>query len=73
MIGLRGQYDISEKFTFRASGEVFALEYEDYDGSLIDLFVGLDYKLFTHTAVGVGFNSVKLDIGVTKQNSAGDF
>ncbi len=29
VVGLRGQYDISEKFSFLASGEIFALEYEN--------------------------------------------
>ena len=73
VIGLRGEYDISDKFTFRASGEIFALEYEEYDGSLFDLYVGLDYQLFEHAAVGVGFNSVKLDVAISKQNFTGNF
>jgi hypothetical protein len=72
VIGLRGQYDFTEKLTFRASGELFALEYEDYSGSLYDIYAGLDYQFFKHVAIGIGINAVKLDIGVSKDRFNGD-
>jgi hypothetical protein len=72
VVGLRGQYEISEKFSFRASGEIFALEYDDYDGTLVDLYAGIDYQLSEHTALGLGLNSVTLDVGVTKNNFRGN-
>jgi len=72
VFGLRGEYNFSEKWSFRASGEVFLFEYGDYDGSLYDFYAGLDYRLFEHVAIGVGINSVKLDFGVTKENLTGD-
>ncbi len=72
VVGLRGQYDLSEKFTLRAIGEIFAIEYEEYDGTLVDLYVGIDYQLFEHTAVGLGFNSVSFDIGISRSNFEGD-
>jgi hypothetical protein len=72
VVGLRGQYDISEKFSFLASGEIFALEYEEFDGILVDLYVGIDYQLSEHAAVGVGFNSVSFDIGISRTNFDGN-
>ena len=72
VIGLRGKYDFTEKLSFRASGELFALKYEDFDGSLYDLYAGLDYQFFEHISLGVGLNSVKLDIGIAKDNFTGD-
>lgn len=72
VFGLRGRYDISEHWSFRGSAEVFAIEYGDYTGSLYDIYAGVDYQLFEHVALGVGFNSVQLDVGVTKQNFSGD-
>ncbi len=72
VIGLRGQYDFSEKLSFRASGEIFALEYEDYSGSLYDIYAGLDYQFFKHVAIGIGINAVKLNIGVSKERFDGD-
>ena len=72
VFGLRGEYNFSEKWSFRASGEFFVFEYDDFDGSLYDLYVGLDYQLFDRMAVGVGINSVKMDIGVVKENATGN-
>jgi len=64
VVGLRGEYQISDKWSFRASGELFALEYQDFDGSLIDLYAGVDYQLFEHAAIGVGINSVTIDVKI---------
>lgn len=72
VIGLRGQYDFTEKLSFRASGEIFAIKYEDYSGSLYDIYAGLDYQFFQHVAIGIGINAVKLNIGVSKENFNGD-
>lgn len=72
VIGLRGQYDLTEKLSLRASGEIFAIEYGDYDGSLYDFYAGLDYQFFEHVAIGVGINSVTFDIGISKENFTGD-
>jgi len=72
VIGLRGQYDFTEKLSFRASGELFALEYEEYSGSLYDIYAGLDYQFFKHVAIGIGINAVKLNIGVSKDRFDGD-
>ena len=72
VLGLRGQYDFSEKWTFRGSAEFFALDYGDYSGDLYDLYAGVDYQFSTHVAVGLGINSVRMDVGVDKPNFDGD-
>ena len=72
VVGLRGQYDITEKLSFRASAEIFSLDYEEYDGSLYDFYAGLDYQLFEHVAIGLGVNSVEFEIGIAKENFTGD-
>lgn len=71
VVGLRGQYALSEKFSLRASGEIFSMSFDDYDGTLVDLYAGIDYQLFEHTAVGLGVNRVTLDIDVTKNRFRG--
>lgn len=72
VIGLRGEHHFSEKWSVRASGEVFAFEYGDFDGSLYDLYLGLDYQLFDRMAIGVALNSVKMNLGVDKENINGN-
>jgi len=72
VIGLRGEYYFSDKWSFRASSEIFAFAYGDFDGSLYDIYAGVDYQLFERVAIGVGLNSVRMNIGVTKENANGD-
>lgn len=72
VFGLRGEYQLSENWTFRGSGEFFFFEYGDFDGSLYDLYVGADYQLFDSMAIGVGANSVRMNLGVTKRVISGD-
>lgn len=71
VFGLRGQYDITDKLSFRGSGKIFVLEHQDFDGSLYDFYAGLDYQLFNHVAIGIGINSVKMKIGIKKKNFDG--
>ena len=72
VLGLRGEYQFSEKWTFRASGEFFALEYDAFSGSLTDLYAGIDYQLFDNAAIGLGINSVSIDVGVEDTDLTGD-
>ena len=72
VVGLRGRYDFTDRFSFIASGELFALEYDSFDGELIDLYAGLDYALSDRFTVGIGLNSVKLDISVDDEDLMGD-
>ncbi len=52
--------------------EFFALEYDAFDGSLIDLYAGIDYQLFDHVAAGLGLNSVRIDVGVEDADLSGN-
>lgn len=72
VVGMRGAYDLSEKWTFRAYGDFFFLEVGDFDGSLVDLYAGFDYQAFENVAFGAGYNSVRLDIGVDSTDLNGD-
>ena len=64
VVGLRGEYHFSDNWSFRTSAEIFAFEYDDFDGSLYDFYVGVDYQLFDRVAIGVGLNSVRMNLGV---------
>lgn len=72
VLGVRGEYELSEKWTLRASGEFFALEIDDkFSGSLSDLYIGLDYQLFENTALGIGFNTVAIDLSLDRSSLGG--
>lgn len=72
VIGLRGEYQFADRWSVRGSGEFFAVDYGDYEGSLYDLFAGLDFSIMETIAVGIGVNSVRIDVGVSKDRFQGD-
>ena len=72
VIGLRGEYRFTDRWSLRASGELFAFEYDNWDGSLVDLYAGLDYSFSESFSLGLGYNAVTFDIGVKEQNFQGD-
>lgn len=71
VIGLRGEYQFAERWKIRASGEFFFLEYEDIDGSLVDLYAGVDYAILDHLSIGLGINSVALDVNASRSQYRG--
>jgi hypothetical protein len=72
VIGLRGEYRFADRWAIRGSGEIFAVDYGDYEGSLYDVFVGLDFSVTKVIAIGVGINAVELDVSVSKRSFEGD-
>ncbi len=71
VIGLRGEYDFTDRLTLSASGEFFVVEYDNVDGSLVDLYLGIDYQIIEHVAFGLGFNSVNIDVDANKSVFSG--
>ncbi len=71
VIGLRGEYEFADKWTFRASGEFFFVEFDDIEGSLVDVYAGVDYAVRDSLAVGLGVNSVNLDVDASQSSFQG--
>jgi hypothetical protein len=65
VLGLRGEYFFSDRWRASASAEWFGVEVDDYDGTLRDLLIGIDYRFGKHAAVGLGYNSVQIDVDAT--------
>jgi hypothetical protein len=71
VLGLRGERKLSDRWTFRASGEFFFVEYDNIDGSLVDLYAGFDFSVLDNLSLGIGFNSVTIDVDATKSSFSG--
>ena len=71
VIGLRGEYDFADRWRISASGEFFALEFDDFDGELIDLYLGIDYRFAEHVAIGLGYNAVNINVEIAKNSFDG--
>ncbi len=66
VIGVRGDYEITDQLTFRGALEVFGIDTGDVSGHLNDFYVATDYSFGDRFAVGLAYNDVSMDIGVDK-------
>jgi len=62
VVGLRGSHEISDRWSVKGSAELFALEIDDTDGSLVDALVGIDYAISDNFSIGAGYNYVNIDV-----------
>jgi hypothetical protein len=72
VIGLRGAYHFAERWSVRGSAEIFRFEYDAFDGSLYDVFGGIDYSMTEMISLGLGFNAVRFDLGFDDSKLTGD-
>jgi opacity protein-like surface antigen len=70
-IGLYGAYAFSPKWLVSGRVDYFSLSYEDYDGSLTNLSIGVDYRVARNFAVGLAWRHVDYDVSVTKPHFTG--
>jgi len=66
VVGVRGDYAITDRFTLRGAAQFFALETDDVKGSLRDFYVGADYGFGRRMAVGLAYNKVSTSLGAEK-------
>lgn len=71
VIGLRGQYDLNDRWSFRASSEFFSIKVDNVEGTLTDLYAGFDFAINQTIAVGLGINSVILDVDASDSGFSG--
>jgi hypothetical protein len=68
VVGLRGDYAITDRFTLRGAAQWFALETDDVDGTLRDICVGADYGLGDRMAIGLAYNLVAMGIAAQEEH-----
>jgi hypothetical protein len=71
-IGLYGFYAFSPRWLMQGRVDYFALEYQEYSGSLLNFNVGLEYQLAKHFSLGAGYRYVDLEFTAEKTLSVGD-
>ncbi len=55
-------YHITPKFNWFLEAELFALKFDDWDGTYTDSSLGMEYRAFKHVGLGIGLNSDALKI-----------
>ena len=56
VIGLRGIWRFADKWYLDGHAQFFALEFDQYDGQLIDAQVAVIWQAFRHVGIGLGYN-----------------
>ena len=57
-------YSFSPRWAFNARGDWFSASIDEYDGSLVNLQIGVNYAWFRNGGIGVAYNYLKFDAGV---------
>lgn len=63
---------LSDRWAVRLRFDWFGAQIDDYDGELINLGAGVNYRLFRNVGLGVSYNYFALDIGVNKRDWRGE-
>lgn len=65
-IGAYGAYAFTPKWLLSGRLDYFSLNYDEYEGTLVNLTFGVDYRFSRHFGVGLGFRHVDYDVTLTK-------
>ena len=71
-IGAWYTYSFSPKWAFRARLDWLSAKIDEYDGTLINAAVGLNYQLFEHAGFGLSYNLFDLDLNINKRGWHGN-
>ena len=69
VIGIRGQYALTDRIKLRGSLEVFGIDTGDVSGRLSDFNIATDYGFGKRFAVGLAYNEVAMDIDASEGGS----
>ena len=73
LIGTKGKWNITPRFHFLASAEIFYMKIGSYKGSLIDFNSGVEYDLTDNVGIGVSGNWLKIKITSKGDNFQWDY
>ncbi len=71
-IGAWYRYSISPRWAIQARLDLLSADVGDYDGSLVNFSLGLNFRAFEHVGVGLNYNYFELDVGIDKSDWRGD-
>jgi hypothetical protein len=69
VIGLRTEFQLLPRLYLNAGIDAFYLEISGFRGSMLDVYAGLEYRLWKHLGVGLGYNFTGMHIDTEKSNS----
>lgn len=73
MFGLFGSVELPKKWRFRGWGQLFALEFENYDGSLFNVTAVVEHDTFKNVGFGFGYSIFDFDLTADDDEFRGEF
>lgn len=70
-LALRAEFQLIPKLYLNASIDAMYLEISDFKGSLLDVNVALEYRIWKHFGLGLGYNS--MSVNVEAESSSSDY
>jgi hypothetical protein len=71
-IGAWYTYSFSPKWALKARLDWLSAKIDEYDGTLINAAVGLNYQMFEHAGLGLSYNLFDLDLNINKRGWHGN-
>jgi outer membrane scaffolding protein for murein synthesis (MipA/OmpV family) len=73
VLGARFRANFTEKWSVGANAEVFALDFDKYNGHLIDIAISGQYRLGEHFAIYGGYHFYRMNIKSGDESLTGEF
>jgi hypothetical protein len=70
-IGVWYNYSITERWALRARADIFSAEIDRYDGTMLNLALGVDYQIATNFGVGLNYNFFDIDVKIDQSDWRG--
>jgi hypothetical protein len=71
--GIHGSLELPKRWRFRGWGQVFALELDEYEGSLLNVSAVLEHDTFKNVGFGFGWSYFGFDLEADAEDLSGDF
>ena len=68
-VALRGEFQLIPKLFLNAGVDAMYLKISDFKGSLLDVNLGLEYRPWKHFGLGLGYNSMSVNVEAESNNS----
>ena len=67
-VGARVVYHLSPSWRIQGGGQYFSFSYDDYEGEILELGVGVEWNAWRRLSLGAGYSRIDLDVENKKRN-----
>jgi hypothetical protein len=71
-IGAYGSYQVAPQWTVQGRVDYLSLNYQNYDGKLVNSLAAVDWRFSRNFSVGAGYRYVKYTLGLSKPDFDGE-